>query len=188
MDRVAPDRPSHRSHVERAAAGQDVAGEGRQLGVERARRRGAIHRGLDVAPQRHRQREAPEAAVAERRPSFAEPVGEVVEVGGQRDALRGQAPAIALIVLAGVAAGEVVVEAPGAAGEAEGGDGEAAREIAVFEELGVVVIAGEAGDAERDLVRGAGKESAELGAPAPDGHEDEIEDEARGPGARDSAR
>ena len=77
---------------------------------------------------------------------------DVVEVAAEVEAAAREAGPIALVVLAGVAAGEVVVEAGRAAGEAERGQGHALRDVAVFEELGELAIAGDADEAKRDLV------------------------------------
>jgi hypothetical protein len=93
--------------------------------------------------------------------------------------LRGQSRRVALVVLAGVPGGEIVVEHSRAAGEAEGGNDEALGSITVLDELRVGSIGGEELEAERDLIRrrrrrGRGKWG---GVTSTDGHEDVNKDE-----------
>ena len=102
----------------------------------------------------------------------------VVEESAQREAAALDPGPIPLVVLAGIAAREVVVEAGRAPGEAERRQGHALGDVAVFEELR---RAGgsppHAGEAEGDFVDGGGGEGDGDGSAGTDGHGHEHEHE-----------
>ena len=168
---VQPGVPSGDAQRHVAPAAEDVVRDrGQERVVERLRPVRLQGQGrLERAPERLGHGQHTGRPLAEHRPAVPQLVRQVVEAAPEGEAAALDAGSIPLIVLAGIAAREVVVEAGRAAGEAERREGHALGDVAVFEELRRTLIAGHADEAKRDLADGRGRGRRE-GSILGDGH------------------